>query len=103
MNFFKESTGDINIEISCRGFRNALNKLGLHRASTLYRSYDNIYLSALEILSLHENNLFGTIPPQISTLDTLVELSLADNRLIGDLPHEIGFMRQLQVLDIRKC
>ena len=41
-------------------------------------------------LSLHGNNLTGTIPPQIGNLSGLIILHLGGNSLTGAIPEEIG-------------
>ena len=49
-------------------------------------------------LSLPENNLSGTLPPELAKLTRLRELDLDDNRLRGSLPPELGDLPQLRRL-----
>ena len=49
-------------------------------------------------LDLGENNLAGSIPPEIGSLGALVSLRLGANRLTGSIPPEIGNLRGLGVL-----
>ena len=49
-------------------------------------------------LELAENELRGTIPPELAHLTRLEELILARNRLRGDIPPELGNLSQLELL-----
>ena len=49
-------------------------------------------------LELAENELRGTIPPELANLTRLEELNLARNRLRGDIPPELGNLSQLELL-----
>ena len=49
-------------------------------------------------LTLPENNVTGSIPPEIGKLTALKELRLEDNLLEGPLPPGIGQLRNLQLL-----
>lgn len=51
-------------------------------------------------LSLTEDNLSGTIPPEIGDLEFLVSLDLSDNFLSGPIPEEIGNLAQLTTLNL---
>ena len=88
--------------LECRVFQNIVHKLRLEWFLKAYPLSKNNYLESLQILSLHENHLTGSIPTQLFTLKELVQLSLGRNNLVGDLPSEIGRTKLLEVLDIRK-
>jgi len=52
-----------------------------------------------EIL-LNQNNLAGTIPPELGDLTDLVDLRLYSNQLVGSIPVEIGNLGSLESLAI---
>ncbi|KAK9193063.1 hypothetical protein WN944_003759 [Citrus x changshan-huyou] len=52
----------------------------------------------LQYLNLGNNNLSGSIPPQIGSLSNLKYLNLRWNNLTGTIPKEIGSLRNLEVL-----
>ena len=49
---------------------------------------------------LSGNNLNGTIPSEIGSIDTAIALSLGENKLSGELPPELGNMSSLEYLHI---
>ena len=49
-------------------------------------------------LNLSGAGLEGSLPPELSGLDGLVELRLGDNRLTGPIPAELGSLSRLTVL-----
>ena len=51
-------------------------------------------------LSLHSNNLRGTIPPELGQLVHLEKLYLGRNRLSGSIPPELGKLVNLQFLEL---
>lgn len=51
-------------------------------------------------LSLHENNLKGTLIPELSQLFSLESLALSKNQLTGNIPQELGELSQLKLLYI---
>lgn len=51
----------------------------------------------LKGLYLYNNQLTGSIPPEIGNLTNLYFLSLQENQLTGYIPHEIGDMKQLRI------
>lgn len=51
-------------------------------------------------LSLSDNGLSGSIPPEIGTLVHLERLNLSDNAVTGVLPAEIGDLQNLENLDL---
>ena len=57
-------------------------------------------LTALKQLRLEENRLEGRLPPEIGRLRSLRWLGLFRNSLSGPLPPEIGTMERLEVLDL---
>ncbi|GAU19874.1 hypothetical protein TSUD_171000 [Trifolium subterraneum] len=59
---------------------------------------DNLIL--VRMIDLSSNNLFGTIPFQISKLTTLRFLNLSRNRLNGEIPNDMGNMKLLESLDL---
>ena len=56
------------------------------------------YLGRVARLVLWQNNLRGTLIPEIGQLDSLVSLRLAYNRLSGPIPSETGGLKQLETL-----
>ena len=52
-------------------------------------------------LYLNDNQLTGSIPPEIGNLTNLVHLSLSNNQLTGSIPSEIGNLTNLYYLDLR--
>ena len=57
-------------------------------------------LGTLKELHLEGNLLEGRLPPEIGQLRSLERLGLFDNSLSGPIPAEIGMMESLQVLDL---
>ncbi|KAH9735408.1 MDIS1-interacting receptor like kinase 2 [Citrus sinensis] len=55
----------------------------------------------LQYLNLWNNNLSGSIPPQIGSLSNLKYLNLRWNNLTGTTPIEIGSLRNLEELYLR--
>ena len=49
-------------------------------------------------LRLQDNNLVGTMPPEIGELSNLITLLLSDNQLTGNIPAELGNLSNLQYL-----
>jgi Leucine-rich repeat (LRR) protein len=47
---------------------------------------------------LESSQITGTLPPEISGLESLIHLSIADNELFGTLPPEIGELEELTEL-----
>lgn len=59
------------------------------------------YLGNVTDLILLENNLNGTIPPEIGRLAELRTLDLRGNALTGGIPSELGGLVNLYLLDLR--
>ena len=55
-------------------------------------------LKELKVLSVFDNNFFGTIPSTIGDLANLEELVLSNNAFYGDLPTEMANLTNLKVL-----
>lgn len=58
------------------------------------------YLTNLEVLGLTNNNLKGAIPQEIGKLTNLYSLFLQINQLTGPIPREIGKLTNLQSLKL---
>lgn len=56
----------------------------------------------MQTLSLHLNQLSGTIPPALGTLSKLTSLSLYGNALTGTIPLALGSLSQLTSLLLRE-
>ncbi|KDO56172.1 hypothetical protein CISIN_1g0468601mg, partial [Citrus sinensis] len=54
----------------------------------------------LAYLDLSYNELFGTIPPQISNLTNLTTLYFGGDQFSGNIPPEVGLMSHLELLHI---
>jgi|GEM_PF-1690835 len=46
-------------------------------------------------INLNQNNLVGTIPPEIGNLSALIRLNMHSNKLSGSIPAEIGNLSEL--------
>uniref|UniRef100_A0A0E0LGD4 non-specific serine/threonine protein kinase n=1 Tax=Oryza punctata TaxID=4537 RepID=A0A0E0LGD4_ORYPU len=53
-------------------------------------------------IDLSRNSLTGEIPPDITSLDALINLNLSSNRLSGEIPNKIGALQSLESLDLSK-
>ena len=51
-------------------------------------------------LSLRDNGLTGTMPPELGALSNLTELDLRGNRLSGPVPSELGNLTDLRKLNL---
>ena len=59
-------------------------------------------LGGVQYLHLQENELSGTIPPQLGNLTNLLQLYLWSNNLEGSIPSELGNLSELVVLYLDK-
>lgn len=57
-------------------------------------------LTHLQTLNLYGNNLTGRIPPELGRLDNLRTLGLGGNRLGGSIPPELGDIADLEDLSL---
>ncbi|KAL5549763.1 hypothetical protein UlMin_004994 [Ulmus minor] len=64
-----------------------------------YLEYTNEIILIVVIMDLSSNNLVGSIPEQLATLDGLLGLNLSHNHLSGSIPQQIGNMKSLLSLD----
>ena len=53
-------------------------------------------------LDLEENELFGTLPPELGDLSNLRRLGLGDNQLQGEIPSELGNLAELRYLSLTR-
>ena len=58
-------------------------------------------LANLEALWLTSNQLTGAIPPELGSLSNLTELVLWGNQLSGEIPSELGNLSNLRILDLQ--
>ena len=58
-------------------------------------------LSNLSFLYLHDNELSGSVPPEIGKMRNSSDLNLQHNKLSGSVPPEIGKMANLSSLDLQ--
>lgn len=58
-------------------------------------------LASLAYLSLHNNELTGTIPPELGNLASLATLYLSANELTGAVPPELGNLASLATLTLK--
>ncbi|KAJ0967117.1 hypothetical protein J5N97_024034 [Dioscorea zingiberensis] len=54
------------------------------------------------LIDLSENNLYGSIPHELTNLKGLMILNLSGNHLTGDITNQIGSMTQLESLDLSR-
>ncbi len=52
----------------------------------------------VKIVDLDNNNLNGTVPPEIENLTAVTYLYLSDNQLVGEIPPEIGNLASVEYL-----
>ncbi|MED6109975.1 hypothetical protein PIB30_038590 [Stylosanthes scabra] len=65
------------------------------------REYDYIkILKLIVIMDLSENDLSGSIPKGIASLNGLHGLNLSNNHLKGEIPEMIGDMKSLESFDV---
>ncbi|GLJ59564.1 hypothetical protein SUGI_1514190 [Cryptomeria japonica] len=57
-------------------------------------------LFILKCIDLSNNNLSGSIPPEMGSLQGLIALNLSRNDLSGRIPKTLGRMDQLEPLDL---
>ncbi|GLJ42042.1 hypothetical protein SUGI_0870520 [Cryptomeria japonica] len=57
-------------------------------------------LFILKCIDLSNNNLSGSIPPEMGSLQGLIALNLSRNHLSGRIPKTLGRMDQLESLDL---
>ena len=57
-------------------------------------------LNSLEGLGLYENQLSGSIPVELGKLNSLITLNLNDNQLSGSIPAELGSLNNLESLEL---
>ena len=48
-----------------------------------------------ESMNLNNNNLLGSVPPEIGTLHSIEYMSMRDNTLSGQIPTQINMLRHL--------
>ena len=65
-----------------------------------FRKFNFSSFPNLEVLSLYNTGLQGSIPPEIGTLSKLTFLSLSMNNLTGNLPLSLANLTQLETFDI---
>ena len=54
----------------------------------------------LEVLDIHQNNLYGTLPENFSYRSVLRSLDLHDNKLEGKIPQSLANCKELELLDL---
>ncbi|KAM4099874.1 hypothetical protein ACB094_05G025500 [Castanea mollissima] len=59
-------------------------------------------LKLVRLIDLSSNNLFGSIPIEISDLFELRFLNLSRNHLMGKIPEKIGSMKELESVDLSR-
>ena len=59
-------------------------------------------LESLELLSLSANQLTGSIPPELGNLESLEWLYLGFNQLMGSIPPELGSLESLEGLALHE-
>ncbi|XP_064962402.1 receptor-like protein EIX1 [Musa acuminata AAA Group] len=59
-------------------------------------------LSLVNILDLSDNNLFGGVPEELTSLSGLFSLNLSGNNLTGEITENISKLQQLESLDLSR-
>ena len=59
-------------------------------------------LSALQYISLSDNNIIGTIPTELAMARKLQKINLRDNDLTGTIPSEFGTFVGLNIIILGK-
>ena len=65
------------------------------------RNWDGVYTDENDrvvVLSFWENNLSGSIPPELGQLSNLTRLDISKNNLSGSIPAELGQLHKLEQL-----
>ena len=57
--------------------------------------------NSIDVISLSENLLVGSVPPTIENLVNAIGIDLALNQLTGSIPTEIGLLSELETLYLR--
>ncbi|CAD5175929.1 unnamed protein product, partial [Musa acuminata subsp. malaccensis] len=65
------------------------------------RAYD-VSLSLINILDLSDNNLFGGVPEELTSLFGLFSLNLSGNHFTGEIIENISKLQQLESLDLSR-
>ncbi|XP_064962390.1 receptor-like protein EIX2 [Musa acuminata AAA Group] len=59
-------------------------------------------LSLINILDLSDNNLFGGVPEELTSLSGLISLNLSGNHFTGEITENINKLQQLESLDLSR-
>lgn len=66
-------------------------------------TWDGVTLNAdgcVDVINLDENNISGTIPPELGNLSSIRTLDLGDNNFSGTIPPELGNLTNLTFLNL---
>ncbi|KAI6701655.1 hypothetical protein NL676_015979 [Syzygium grande] len=85
------------IRCNIAGSVTSINLTSIGLRGTLHE-FNFSSLPNLLSLDLHDNELFGNIPPNIFTLRNLTLINLGYNQLSGSIPPEVGNLTMLNVL-----
>ncbi|KAE7997208.1 hypothetical protein FH972_001862 [Carpinus fangiana] len=110
-NWMESHDGNTNLDPFFTALRNCtfleeLELAGMGLGGQLPISVGQLPVSLL-VIDLQENQIFGSIPPNLGKLSNLISscialrtLNLSDNSLEGHLPESMGELRNLEVLDV---
>ncbi|KAL3514130.1 hypothetical protein ACH5RR_026847 [Cinchona calisaya] len=88
--------------VSCiNGSVNRLNLSDSNINGTLY-NFPFSSLPNLEYIDMGNNELWGSIPPQIGNLSKLIYLDLQGGALSNEIPREIGLLKNLHALHLNR-
>jgi len=91
--------GDIPVELTSIS---TLTQLSLHDNRLSDADLPESWSAAMQTLSLHNNQLTGSIPVGMGGMPVLTSLTMNNNRLEGAIPSELGNLASLTTLTLHR-